>query len=347
MSKANKVLGIALLVQAALVVFTWAGGAKLGGASDTRQLVEVDPGDVTALEIVGKATKDKPARTIKLAKKGDDWVVATAEDFPAKKDKVDEVVKKLVEARVRDPIASQKANHAALKVSEKTHDKKVRLQAGGKDLNLVIGSGKGSSIHARFADQDEVFLARGVSAWSISDRIASYLETDYVKVEDPTEVSVQNEKGTINVLKDDSGKWKVSELPPDADVDDSRVSAFVSSARSVRLAEPVGKETKPEYGLDGGVQVVLKNKDATVTYVIGAQDGDHFYVKAQDHDYVVKVSKWSVDKLRTQTPDKFIREAPATAPPQAGMGGMGPGGIPPGMRPPGLPPGMTPPRRRN
>ncbi len=336
MSKLNTTLIGLLAVQLGLTAFTWAGGARLGGASDAKPLVDGAPGDVTELEITGKAEADKPARTVKLTKKGDDWVVASAADYPAKQDKVDEIVKKLVEAKVREPIATNKANHGALKVSDSTFDKKVRLKLGSDDVKLVVGSGKSSSIHARRADQDEVFLARGVSAWAISDRVSSYIDTEYVKVEDPTEVSVQNPNGTINLVKGDDGKWKVTELPADADVDDSRVSAFVSSARSVRMAEPVGKEIKPEYGLDGAVQVVLKAKDQSYSYAVGALDGDHHYVKADGNDYVVKVSKWSVERLRDQTPDKFIKEPgkPGGAP-----GGMPPGGMPPGaMMPGGMPP---------
>lgn len=345
MSKAIPILGGLLVVQLGLAAFTWAGGARLGGASDTKPLVGGDLGDVTELEIIGKATDDKPAKTVKLVKNGDAWVVATAADFPAKTEKVEEILKKLVEAKVREPIATNKANHGALKVSEKTFDKKVRVKVGGDDVNLVVGAGKSSSIHARRAERDEVYLARGVSAWAISDRVTSYIETEYVKVEDPTEVSVQNPAGTINLVKDDEGNWKVTELPPDADVDDSRVSSFVSAARSIRMTDPVGKAVKPEYGLDNATVVVLKNKDRTVSYSIGALDGDDHYVKADGQDFVVKVSKWSVERLRDQTPQKFIKEPEKPGGPPGGAPGMPPGmQLPPGMQmPPGMPP-MPPPR---
>ncbi len=341
MSKANTILAGLLVVQLGLAAFTWAGGTRLGGATDTQPLVEGDPSDVTELEITGTAKDDKPARTLKLVKTGDAWVVSTAADFPAKTEKVDEIVKKLVEAKVREPIATHKANHAALKVGEKTFEKKVRVKIGGSDVNLVVGSGKGTSIHARHDGKDEVYLARGVSAWAISDRVSSYVDTEYVKVEDPSEVSVQNSKGTINLVRNDAGKWRVTELAADSDVDDSRVSAFVSSARSIRLSEPVGKEIKPAYGLADGVQVILKTKDKTVSYAIGATDGDHAYVKADNSEYVVKVSKFSVERLRDQTPDKFIKEPGKPGPPGGMPGGMP--GMPRGM-PGGMPPGMMPPR---
>ncbi len=325
-------LGVLLAVQVALAAFTWAGGGKLGGATDSKPLVDAEVKEVTELEIIGKATGDKPAKSVKLLRKGDDWVVASAAGFPAKTDKVEEVIKKLVEAKMREPIATNAANHAALKVSESTFDKKVRIKVGGSVVNLVIGAGKSSSIHTRRADEDEVYLARGVSAWAISDRVSSYVDTAYVKVEDPTEVSVQNPKGTINLVKGDGGEWRVTELPVEAVVDDSKVKAFVSSARSIRMSDPVGKETKPEYGLEGATLVVLKNKDKTVSYAIGSLTGDDYYVKADDNDYVVKVSKWSVERLLDQTPEKFIKEP---------VKPTAPSGMPPGM-PGGLPQGFPP-----
>ncbi len=340
MNKTNQILAGLVVAQFALIALTWAGAGQSGG-DDANALVPAEVDSVTAIEITGKPAKaGEASKTVKLSKKGDKWVVSSAADFPAKKDKVEEVVKKLVEAKVRAPVATNKANHAALKVADGTFDKKVTISAGGSEHKLVVGSGKSSSIHARFADKDEVYLARGISAWAISDRIASYVDTQYVKVDDPTEVRVQNPKGTISIHKD-ADKMVVAELPPDANVDDSRVTAFVNSAKSLRMAEPVGREIKPEYGLDGGTKVVLKGKDVEVKYTIGAKAGDEdkYYAKAEGNDFVVLVNKWSVDKLNDQTPDKFIKEVAAPAPP-----GGPPGGMPGGM-PQGLPPGFKIPGR--
>lgn len=321
MSKTNKILVGLLALQAVLAVVTWASGGGRG-ASDARPLLEIGKEAVTALTIEAAPRKEGEApERVELVKKGNDWVVASAADYPAQKDKVEEVVGKLVALKVRQPLATQKANHAALNVGEKDFDRRVTLQAGTATHQLVIGSGKGSSVHARFADQDDVFLARGMSSWALGERASTYIDTQYIKVDEPTSILVVNDQGgVLNLLKDDQGDWLVPELPPDAKVDPGRVSAFVSSARSVRLAEPVGKEVKPEYGLDKGTRVTLKAGDQTTSYAIGAAKGDQHYVKADDNEYVVLVSKYSVESLRTQTPDKFLKDE---APAQAAMPGHG------------------------
>ena len=337
MNKTNKVLVGLLGAQALLLVLTWAGGAGSAGSNNQSEpLLDLSADDVTALNVEGKAADDKPAESVTLEKRGDKWVVATADDYPADGEKVDEVVKKLVEARIRAPLATHKANHNALNVGEREFSKKVTLRAGDARHALVIGSGKGSSVHARFADKDEVFLARGISAWAISERVRTYVKGDYVSVEAPTEVRVVGAGGrTVTLSKGEGGKWTVGELAAALPVDEAKVSTFVSSARNVQLAAPVGKESKAEFGLGEGATVVtLKSEKGETTYRIGALVDGKYYLKADDNDYVVQVSKYSVEKMVDDGPDKFVKEKEAPAAP-SGPPGLPPG-FPPGMNIPGL-----------
>ncbi len=332
MNTTNKVLAGLFAAQAVLVALTWSAGSD-GPDDDAAPLIEAKKEDVGKLVITGKPAKaGETPDSVTLVRKGEGWVVGTADDFPADTKKVDEVLDKLLDARVRAPVANNKANHNALEVGDRAYAKKVELTIDGKPQAFVVGNAKGTSVHVRRADQDAVYLARGVSAWGLSERVRSYVDPDYVKVEEPTEVQVTQGTRSITVVKDDKGDWRVNELPADADVDQSRVRSFVSSARSVQLAEPVGKTVEPAYGLgDEATVVTLRKEDGETIYRIGAADDDAFYVKAEGNDYVVKVNKYAVETLTTQTPDKFIKSA-EPAPQPGGMPGM------PGMPPPGSDP---------
>ncbi|MCA9537246.1 MAG: DUF4340 domain-containing protein [Myxococcales bacterium] len=335
MNKANKILLGLLVAQGALAAVTWTTGGGSGGTDAHPLIADLDPAAVTSLTVTNRATEEgKAAETVTLVKKGDAWVVPAADDFPADPKKVDEVVEKLAKATTREPIAESKANHNALNVGERTFEKKVEIKAGERTIKLVLGSAKGSSAHVRVDDGDAVYLARGISAWAMSNRVDTYLDTAYVQVDEPTEVRVQNANGPLDLQKTDDGKWHVAQLPPDAKVDESRVRAFVNAARSVRLAEPVGKTVKPEYGFDGGTLVMVKKGEEVTNFTIGKVDGDFVYVKSEKNDYVVKVRKYSVETLLNQTADKFIEEPPA--PDAEGGQGMPPGMMPPGMMPPGM-----------
>ena len=338
MSRTNQILAVALLIQAGLAVFMLSG--TTGRAStDANVMLDLSADDITELVIEAKPRSDgKVLPPLDLKKQGDGWVVASAGGYPAKIEKIKELTTKLATLKVREPIATNAANHNALNVGEQSFAKKVKIVAGQTSKSLIVGSAKGSSIHARFADQDNVYLARGLSAFALSERPTTYVDTQYVKVDDASAITVTNPGGTIHISKAEGGHYVVQELPADADVDDSRVKSFVNSATNVQLAEPVGKEIKPEYGLDGSTKVEITAGEKTVSYVIGALKDEKFYVKADNSDFVVLVSKWAVESLQKQTPDKFIKEQAAPTPPGGGPGGMQ---LPPGMK---MPPGMQPPR---
>lgn len=344
MNNTNKILLGAAALQAVLLAVTWSSSVgRAGASSDSAPLVDTKTSAVTAFTVTERAKDDdageQAGASVALTRKGEGWVVAGADDFPADTEKVDEVLGKLVGATRRAPIASKAANHNALNVGERTYDKKVELKLGDAAKTLILGSAKGTSVHARFDGEDDVYLARGVSAWAVSSKVDTYIDTQYVDVEEPVEVRVINQNGPIDLTKDDAGEWRVTQLKPDADIDSSRVRSFVTAARSVRLTEPVGKADKPEYGLgEGAVTVSVRNAEKTVTFRIGAEVGEHVYVKSDASDYVVKVRKYAVESLRNQTADKFIQEAAPAAPGSqpAFPGGMP--GMPPGM--PGLPPGL-------
>ena len=67
----------------------------------------------------------------------------------------------------------------------------VIVEAGEKKWSLLAGNAKGSAMHARYADQDEVYLAKGIKSWDISHQIASYADTRH-STDDPVEIRVRN-----------------------------------------------------------------------------------------------------------------------------------------------------------
>ncbi|MEZ4463502.1 MAG: DUF4340 domain-containing protein [bacterium] len=339
MSRSNKILAGALLLQVALVAVTWSMRGSTSAIDTEPLLPGASVADVTGLAIVAKSG-DKET-TLKLAKKGDGWVVPDADDYPADTKKVEEVIKKVVDARIRAPIASNKANHNNLDVGDRDFSRRLTLTMGGKDQGLVVGSAKGSSAHVRFADQDAVYVARGFSAYELRDTLTSYLDADYVKVEDPDAIKLTNQRGTVTLSKVD-GQWRVAELPPDAPTDAARIDAFVSAARLVRLVAPIGRTVKPEHGFDATEKAVveIKKGDALTRYTVGAAASEsNRYVKSEQSAYVVTAAVTGIGSLLDQTPDRFIKED-LPAPPEGDPGlppgmpplpGMGPGGLPPGF----------------
>lgn len=334
MNRTSKILLVALAAQVALVAVTWSmrGGAPSDDSSPL--LPDVALADITGFTLVAKAGDAAP-KTLSLARKGEAWVVDGADDYPADKKKVEEVLDKVVKARIRAPIAANKANHNALDVGERDFSRQLTLKAGEATHRLVFGSAKGSSVHARFADKDAVYLARGVTAWDLKDTVVSYLDETYVEIEAPDGVKVTNAKGTVSLNKVD-GNWKVAELPEGVVLDTAALEAFVNTARSVRLVEPIGKTAKPEFALGGpdGATVEIKKGETVTRYQVGSVHSEnHRYVKADTSEWVVTAAMFAIGTLLDQTPDKFIKkDEPKEAPPGGGMDmPFDPGALPPGM----------------
>ena len=350
LNKNIKLLAGLVIVQAVLAVIMWQTGGRAPGQA-YRSLLEMEEAAVTALEITGRPDVDgKPGETVKLVKNGAEWVVASAGDFPAKKDKVDDVLKKLVAMKVKSPLATQAANHNALRVGKDTYGKELVVTAGGTTKKLIVGSGSGSSVNLRFADSDEVYQGRGLSEYQISNTARSYVETGYVKADSDkvNALSVTNARGTLTFRKDGT-QWVLEQLPPGAELDEAKVTGFIGSVARLNLDRPVGKEVKPEMGLSGPgvVQVQIEatenDKPVSLAYTIGAQAGssenDGFYVQAKDNPFVVIATKWATESARIKAAEDFVKK-----PEQAENMGGPPEGMPPGMPGmPGMPPGFPPP----
>ncbi len=336
--KLQGILVGALALQIVLAFVTWnaSGGNKL---PDPRPLLDLDKAAVTALEITEKPVGTDAAETLRLEKQGDAWIVATAGGFPAKKDKVEELVGKLADLKVREPVGTQKANHNALRVGDDVWSRKVKITAGGETKALVIGSGPGASIHARFADAAEVFRGRGVSEAAISGRVSSYVDTELVKVDAAKlkEIQVANPSGSLSFRKEGED-WQLAELPAGEALDQAQAKSFASSVARLTMKAPVTKTVEAAHGLEAGAtKVTLTYTDdqaasKTLTYTIGAAKDDARYVKADGQDFVVLVSDWATKSAREKTANDFVKkEEAAAAPPPAGMpvhGGMPPFPLP-------------------
>lgn len=317
MTCVNKMLAGLLVVQLGLAAATWSG-RNSEPDEGTRQLLNVALADVTAFEVTESG---KDAKAVRLEKKDGAWVVASAGAYPAKASGVEDVLKKVLDIEVGAPLATKKANHNALKVGDRDFDKRVKITAGGKTHELVIGGAKGTSIHVRLAGANEVFWARGVSSWALSSQISSYVDTEYVKVEDPQKVIVENEHGSFTLEKV-AGAWTLAGAADPGQVDASKIDSFVRSAATVRMTEPVGTEVTEAHGLGEGAVVTLtglKEKDGededgegtketfTASYVVGSEKDGKFHVKAEDATHVVLVSKWAVEKIKTQKATDFLK----------------------------------------
>ncbi len=326
MTRPQRLLAAALVVQVALAVATWKGTGRGAGPAAGKPLVEFDPAAVSTLEIQGEApSAGEQRRSVELAREGDRWVVASAAGYPAKTEKVDEVLRSLAALRAGPPIAITSANHQALHVGDRDFARRITLETAAGPVELLLGTGPRSTVHVRRADSPEVYAVRGVSVWNVPDEPRGYIDTEFVEVaeDDLERVTVRNRHGELNLAKTAEG-WELAELPPRTEMEDAVARSFLTALGRLTLQRPVGREPKAEYGLESGARVTLVKagkegaQAETIEYVIGDNADDRsYYAKAADREWVVTVPKWNAEQARDKKPEDFVRKD------KGGHGGAG------------------------
>ena len=324
MIPANKVLMGALALQVGLAVFTWLPDGREGAGLTT--LVSVDMADVTQLEIVGRTTPDMESSPdpIVLTREGEGWVLESFGGYPARTDRVEEVLSSLTEVKVRAPIGTTEGAHSALQVADDQFTRKVTLHTGDEATTLYLGAASGASMQVRPDGAEEVYVLRGVTAWSVPDTSRRFFDSSYVsaKLDDVTRLRIRNAQGNHEVIQM-GGTWGSEELEDPNAVHQAEVAAIARNLTTVRIAKPIGREVKPEHGLDGSVRVefnvVEDDQSVSYGYTVGARHEDAMrYVKADHSDWVVAVLESNVIRaietdflfLEGEPPDEAAGQPP-------------------------------------
>jgi len=320
-TRGNQILAGLLALQAVLLI-----GMNLGG--DDRMVVEqkqlfadLDPKKVTRIEIQGPP--DSGQERIVLERSGNSWSIETADAYPAKSEKVEEFLDTVASLRSTTTVVTSDRYHEKLEVAEDAFKRRVELSVDGEPIEFFVGTSPSfKNTHVRVAGSDDVFLVPELAASDVAERAWNWVERAYVDVsaDEVWSVDVLNEKGRFRLERDPAtDQWAAVGI--EDDLDTSVVDNLVRKARSINLESPVGKTTKPEYGLDdprATVHLVVGTSTIagaapptteTKTIRVGAKldDESRYYLKADDSDYVVQVAEYAVKPLIEKGPADLVR----------------------------------------
>lgn len=304
-----RTLSVVLAVQLVLAAWMWWPTDRSALAS--RPLLDVRPDAITEIAIARHPAEGDEPDWLELRREGSGWVIASADDYPADPARVQELIDRLLGLRVRTPVATTRPSHNALKVGEREYGRRVRIRTGEGEQALVVGAARSDSVYVRRADATDVYMADGISEYALSDSPSAYWSRDYVSapVEEIRTVVIENAHGRIALARADDG-WTVEDAPEGMVADDATIESFLGEVTRLRLVEPVGTVTTPEYGLADGarIQWTLEADDQSVAggYVAGAVEDANAYVKSDTARFVVRVAAAEVEPLRAATRDRFL-----------------------------------------
>ncbi|MDA1190834.1 MAG: DUF4340 domain-containing protein [Candidatus Poribacteria bacterium] len=318
MNRRNQILAAVAVVQVVIAVFVfWRPGSGSAQASAATLFDGISADDISTLMI-----EDAEGKTLKLAKKFGEWTLPDAGDFPADSTKVGEIVEKIVALKKNRPAARTEISQKQLKVDKSVFERRVTLSTSGGERTLLIGSAAGSrAAHVRNGSKDDVYLANDLTAWQIGTGVSPWIDTAYVDVpgESVKSMTLTNGQGSFSFVND-SGAWTMAGLRPGETLDATKVSNLVNRIASLRMVTPLGKESKPFYGLDSPSATVtlatesMEGGNATTsthTIQVGAKDDNEnqYTVKASDSEFIVRVGSYSVEDFVTYGRADFLKKA--------------------------------------
>lgn len=341
MSRFNVILLVAAALQAATLLVITLVSDDGPGRREPRDLVDWSVADVSAI-VIENPDADEPLR---LEKRDGDWVVASADGFPARTTLIaddDEnaedrsgLLDKLVRIEVDRTVVRQAENHGVLRVADDDFERRLTVEGpGGKVLGrtLLSRAPDGRSTYVRRDGEDEVYETDEVTVWLVSADPAAWVTATFLDENEDDVVKLTARHGATAVDyvferrpvpgEENAGSetetatewWQTS--PVERRADQKTVDGILGKCCQMSLTGILGK-TEPDGGaydaadvftieLEGGAKHVLK---------VGAKrdDGDT-HVKLESSEYWFVVSDWGVRGLRGFEPEKLVEKIEVEAP---------------------------------
>ena len=315
MKRHNQILAGILAVQIILSVLVfWPRSAA------TAQSEPAFP-DLEASDIVTLTIADGDGNSITLHQTTGDWVLSSADDYPAQADKITPLLEKIAGLTLGRLVTRTDSSHRRLQVAEDDFVRRVDLEtADGTQHTIYLGSSPSyGATHFRLDGQDETYLTEDLNTWETDSTASAWVDTTYLKIS-PDQVArmvLENENGEFTFTKDDAGNWKMVGLPVGKTLDEESVTTLLQRATTVNMQAPLGKEEKAEYGMDAPNAVVTLTTDVgEITLRVGAKNpADNTYVVISSQSpYYARVSEFAVAHMVNSVRDDFVQNETTPTP---------------------------------
>ncbi|RUM94404.1 MAG: hypothetical protein DSZ28_03370 [Thiothrix sp.] len=284
MDKIIRILAGLAIVQLVFVVIVNMGGNTLAGQAPNQPLLAFDKDQVDTLIIKGEKKTQ-----VKLRKKEGQW--QTEGGFPADQRKVESLVTKIHEMKHGLPVTNSDMAIKRFKVANERFERHIILQNGDRKLAaLFVGSGAGArQSHVR-SDDDITVYTGSLGTYDAPDTIGEWQDKNILQVDKKDISSIKLEDRLFQRAKNkneknDTAQWESANLPQGKHLNIKAINDGLSSLVDLTFNKVLGRESKPEYGIDKPVLTL------NLTYKKGERE--YLFGKLKDKDdYVLKVSDW-------------------------------------------------------
>jgi hypothetical protein len=300
------ILGAALVVLLALVIFGQRGSAPVSGGSALVPDLAAALGDVERVTVV-KANGETVAT---LEKRPDNWVVADKHGYVANAAKLRQALTAIAEARILEQKTANPELYARLGVEDLTAANaagvSVALTAAGRELpTIILGNAEGSKYrYARLAGEAQSYLIdrnpdvpRAAAQWL--DSLIVDVRGDRVR-----EVTITHGDGEVVRLSKASpelANFEVAGVPAGRELSYPGVANVIGNALRELNLEDVEPASAPA---DKPTTVEFRTFDGLVVHITGSKNSDTSWITLEA----------SVDAAQATPPPAAAEGAAATAP---------------------------------
>jgi hypothetical protein len=244
MNRTQTILVGLLLLQLVLILIFRSPMAGAGPQSESRALLpELEAFTASKIEFLGADGK-----TAVLTRNEDGWVSEELDGFPADATKIDELLDKLGEIKVRRPVVASTRYHKAFKVTEDDYESRVRVWDDAADeprIDLIVGTSPNyRSVHVRRLGEDQVYEIRGLASYELRADAASWIDKMLVDVPENavSGLILSNAQGSFELARNEQAGWvlRSPERLQDSPIDAEKVESLLGTAASIRIADTAG-----------------------------------------------------------------------------------------------------------
>lgn len=252
LNRSNLILAVLLLIQLTLLGIAAISAARLEPARTEPLLTAFSTEAVERITVA-----DDLGHEVSLAKNEAGWVLPNADDFPVDTAKVEELLDKIAGLNTSRLIASNPSSLARLEVKDSDFQRRLNLTSASSTAVIYLGgSGGANTTYVRRADDDRVYLGMGLNTWEAPTQVSLWIDTSYVNVpqDDIFALRLDNSHGSFSFQRDGEA-WFYDGA--DEAVDEVQMASLLRNAASIRMAAPLGRQARDEYGLDNP-QITLR-----------------------------------------------------------------------------------------
>jgi uncharacterized protein DUF4340 len=306
MSQKIQILSAVLVLQLFLIVILTLTEKNTGAFAANEKLLSLKLDEIDKITI---SAKDNQSAV--LHKQKETWTLPDYFNFPADKQKLQQIIDELVAIDRPWPVATTGAAKERFKVANDNFERKIVFsKADDVQQTLYLGSSPGfRKVHARINEEDDIYDIE-FAVYKVSAEAKDWTKKDYLHIakSDITNIKI----GDVS-LKREGDVLQVADLNDSEISNTEEINKLVDKLASLNFSEVLGTADKPEFQQKMPVleyEIIVQN-EKPVQYILSKlKDKDDYVLQQSSAKYYFKIPKSVGDDIVGISRARLITKKP-------------------------------------